>query len=111
MALLSSPKARFRSSLTKLRTSAMPQPNELPSGHAPSGTAKIYYEASGAGPDLVFVHAGVSDSRMWEPQFDAFASRFRVVRYDHRGFGKSKMPDEPYTLRDDLLNVIRHLGI
>lgn len=89
----------------------MPPRTELTSGYAPSGTAKIYFETAGAGPDLVFVHAGVTDSRMWEPQFEAFPGRFRVARYDHRGFGKSKMPDEPYTLRDDLLSVVRHLGI
>lgn len=86
-------------------------PTEPTAGYAPSGTAKIYFETAGAGPDLVFVHAGVSDSRMWDPQFEAFAGKFRVTRYDHRGFGKSKMPDEPYALRDDLLAVIRHVGI
>jgi 3-oxoadipate enol-lactonase len=89
----------------------MPPRTEITSGYANSGIAKIYFETAGAGPDLVFVHAGVSDSRMWEPQFDAFAKRFRVVRYDHRGFGKSKMPDEPYALWDDLLSVVRHVGI
>lgn len=89
----------------------MPPRVELTSGYATSGVAKIYVETAGAGPDLVFVHAGVSDSRMWDPQFDAFANRFRVVRYDHRGFGKSKTPDEPFTFRDDLLNVVRHVGI
>ncbi|HKM99237.1 MAG TPA: alpha/beta fold hydrolase [Candidatus Binataceae bacterium] len=81
------------------------------SGYAPSGEAKIYFESTGAGPALVFVHAGVSDSRMWDPQFEFFAARFRVVRYDHRGFGKSTLIDGPYTLRGDLLNVLAHLGI
>jgi pimeloyl-ACP methyl ester carboxylesterase len=89
----------------------MPPDTEMTSGYATSGVAKIYFQTAGAGPDLVFVHAGVSDSRMWEPQFDAFANRFRVLRYDHRGFGKSKMPDEPFTLRDDLLSVVRHVGL
>ena len=89
----------------------MPPHTELRSDYAPSGDAKIYFEAAGTGPDMIFVNAGISDSRMWDPQFDAFAGRFRVVRYDHRGFGKSNMPDEQYTLRDDLLHVVRHLGI
>ena len=89
----------------------MPSPAELKSGYASSGAAKIYFETAGAGPDLVFVHAGVSDSRMWAPQVEAFAGEFRVTRYDHRGFGKSKMTDEPYALRDDLFNVIRHVDI
>jgi 3-oxoadipate enol-lactonase len=85
--------------------------SDLKSGYVPSGAANLYFESAGSGPALVFIHAGVSDSRMWDPQFDAFASKFQVVRYDHRGFGKSKMPEGPYALRDDLLSVIRHLGI
>jgi len=84
---------------------------EVTSGYAPSGNANIYYESAGAGPDLLFLHAGVADSRMWDPQFELFAQRHRVVRYDHRGFGKSKLPEGQYTLRDDLLNVVRHLKI
>jgi len=76
----------------------MPTRADFQSGYAPSGAARIYFEASGVGPGLVFVHAGVSDSRMWEPQFDTFAAKYRVVRYDHRGFGKSKMPGGPYAL-------------
>jgi 3-oxoadipate enol-lactonase len=89
----------------------MPTRADFQSGYASSGDAKVYFEAAGIGPSLVFVHAGVSDSRMWEPQFDAFAAKYRVVRYDHRGFGKSKMPDGPYALRDDLLTVVRQVGI
>ena len=48
---------------------------------------------------------------MWDPQIEAFASRFKVVRYDLRGFGKSSMPEESFALRDDLLAVLKHLGI
>ena len=85
--------------------------SDTKSGYASSGTANLYFETAGNGPALVFLHAGVADSRMWDPQFDVFASKFQVIRYDHRSFGKSKMPDGPYSLRDDLLNVVRHLGI
>jgi pimeloyl-ACP methyl ester carboxylesterase len=84
---------------------------DLASGYAPSGDARIYFETAGVGPALVFVHAGVSDSRMWDPQFETFAAKFRVVRYDNCGFGKSILANDPYTLRGDLLNVLRHLGI
>ncbi len=81
------------------------------SGYAGSGGAKLYFETRGDGPALVFIHAGVSDHRMWDPQIEAFASRFKVVRYDLRGFGKSSMPEESFALRDDLLAVLKHLGI
>ena len=84
---------------------------DFKSGYAPSDGAKIYFESAGAGPAVVFVHAGVSDRRMWDPQFDFFADRFHVVRYDLRGFGKSEMGDLPYSNRGDLGNVLQFLGI
>jgi 3-oxoadipate enol-lactonase len=85
--------------------------SKVVTGYAPSDGAKLYFEARGEGPAVVFIHAGVSDHRMWDPQFDAFSAKFKVVRYDLRGFGKSAMPDEPYANRDDLFAVLRHLGI
>ena len=84
---------------------------DLTSGYAPSGRAQLYFETAGTGDALVFLHAGVSDSRMWDPQMRTFALKFRAIRYDHRGFGKTKFPDEPFALRDDLSNLLRHLGV
>ncbi len=83
----------------------------LVTGYALSGGAKLYFETSGEGPALVFIHAGVADHRMWDPQVEAFSFRFKVVRYDLRGFGKSTMPEESFALRDDLLAVLQHLRI
>src|ERR1700736_3218479 len=80
-------------------------------GYASSNGAKLYFETQGEGSALVFIHAGVSDHRMWDPQVDFFASQFKVIRYDLRGFGKSTMPEEKFALRDDLLAVLQHLGI
>src|SRR6516225_7421656 len=84
---------------------------DFSSGYAPSGRAQLYFETAGTGEVLVFLHAGVSDSRMWDPQIQKFATKFRVIRYDHRGFGKTEFPDEPFALRDDLFNLLRHLGV
>jgi 3-oxoadipate enol-lactonase len=89
----------------------MAQPTDLQTGYATSGGAKIYFECAGSGAPVVFLHAGVSDSRMWDAQFDAFAETCRVVRYDHRGFGKTAFVEEPFAFRDDLLCVLRYLGI
>jgi pimeloyl-ACP methyl ester carboxylesterase len=73
--------------------------------------AQIYYEVAGAGEPLVFVHAGIADRRMWDSQFAVFAERYRVLRYDHRGMGKSSMPPGPFALRSDLYALIRHLQV
>ena len=53
---------------------------------------RLYYEVAGSGPVVVLVHGGFGDRRMWDAQFRELAKRYRVVRYDHRGFGKSPAP-------------------
>jgi len=85
--------------------------SKVVTGYAPANGTKLYFETRGDGPALVFVHAGVADHRMWDPQFEIFSSKFKVVRFDLRGFGKSKMPEGSFALRDDLLAVLQHLGI
>src|SRR6266851_3315872 len=81
------------------------------SGYAPSGDGQIYFETAGSGRALVFIHAGVSDSRMWDPQFESFARDYQVIRFDLRGFGKSAMPPGPYSKRGDLRSVRDFLGV
>jgi pimeloyl-ACP methyl ester carboxylesterase len=85
--------------------------SDIVTGYAQANGTKLYFETRGEGPALVFVHAGVSDHRMWDPQFEVFSSKFKVVRFDLRGFGKSKIAEGSFALRDDLLAVLRHLGI
>lgn len=71
----------------------------------------IYYEVAGKGPALVLVHGGFGDRRMWDDQFKRFARYFRVVRYDHRGFGKSSVPKAKYSPAADLVRLLDHLKI
>jgi 3-oxoadipate enol-lactonase len=80
-------------------------------GHLEVNGAQLYYEVAGSGPAVALIHAGITDCRMWDAQFAAFAEHYRVVRYDHRGFGRSSMPPGPYTLRDDLRGLLQTLGI
>lgn len=72
---------------------------------------QIYYEARGRGPAVVLVHGGFGDHRMWDDQFTALSRDFRVVRYDHRGFGRSPAPSGPYSPASDLVRLLDHLGI
>jgi pimeloyl-ACP methyl ester carboxylesterase len=44
--------------------------------------ARIHYQRSGKGFPLLLIHAGIADSRMWEPQAKAFANEFDMIRPD-----------------------------
>jgi pimeloyl-ACP methyl ester carboxylesterase len=72
---------------------------------------KVYYQTAGEGEPIVFLHAGFVDSRMWDEQWSAFSQRYRVIRFDMRGFGKSDRAKVPFTRRGDLCRVMKHLNI
>jgi pimeloyl-ACP methyl ester carboxylesterase len=74
--------------------------------------ASFYYEVMGEGEPLVLVHAGIADGRMWDGQFEAFAGRYRVVRYDMRGYGRTVAPSGgTYSHHEDLRDLLDYLGI
>jgi 3-oxoadipate enol-lactonase len=81
------------------------------SGYVEANGARLYYETAGAGHALVFVHAGIADGRMWDDQFQHFADRYRALRYDARGFGRSDAPPGPASPAGDLAAVLDSLGI
>jgi 3-oxoadipate enol-lactonase len=73
--------------------------------------ARIHYEREGSGLPVIFLHEGVADSRMWEPQVAAFAEHFDVIRPDMRGFGQSEMRPGEWSPDEDLLGLIDELGL
>jgi len=70
---------------------------------------RLYYEVRGNGPTVVLIHGGFGDHRMWDGQLGALARDFRVVRYDHRGFGRSSRPEKAYSPVADLLLLLDRL--
>jgi len=76
-----------------------------------TSSAGIFYEVSGAGEPVVLIHAFSVDRRMWAPQIASLEKRFRVVRFDQRGHGKSDAPSAPYAQHEDLRSVLDALGI
>jgi 3-oxoadipate enol-lactonase len=54
-------------------------------------------------PWVVLLNSLATDQTMWEPQVPALAERYRVLRYDMRGHGRSTAPPPPYSL-DDLVD-------
>lgn len=71
----------------------------------------MYYEEVGSGEPLVLLHAAVADSRQWDDQVAAFAERYRVIRYDMQGFGRTPAADQPVRRADELVELLRILGI
>lgn len=60
--------------------------------------AQLYYEDAGSGPPLLFVHGLGSSTRDWFAQVPHFADRYRVLRLDLRGHGRSERTRGPYRI-------------
>ena len=84
---------------------------ETRSGFIEQADGRLYYEEAGAGEPLVLGHAGFVDSGMWDPQWEAFAQRYHVIRYDMRGFGRSDPAPAPRNRRNDLAQLLRALRV
>jgi 3-oxoadipate enol-lactonase len=72
---------------------------------------ELWHQTAGTGPPIAFLHAGLCDSRMWEPQWDEFAATHRVVRCDLRGFGRSPIPPLRYSDASDVVELLGNLGL
>lgn len=84
---------------------------EITQGFAPVHNGELYYEVMGTGPAVLLIHAGVADYSMWQAQFETFAKHFRVICYDARGFGKSRTEATTFSNRQDIQDLLDHLGI
>ncbi|GAA3124612.1 pimeloyl-ACP methyl ester carboxylesterase [Kribbella aluminosa] len=69
----------------------------------------ISHEATGNGPDLLLVHAGVADSRMWARQVAELQAGHRVITLDLRGYGDTPSARK-YSDAGDVLAVLEELG-
>ena len=81
------------------------------SGFINIDNAKLYYEIAGTGTPFVMIHAGVADSRQWNNEFTYFSQSNQVIRYDMRGYGKSKPVEGEFSHMSDLVSILDDLGI
>ena len=65
----------------------------------------LYYESTGDGQSLLFIHGLGSSTRDWEPQVAEFAKSYRVITMDLRGHGQSEKPAGPYTIPEFAADV------
>lgn len=75
---------------------------------------RLYYEATGRGRPVVFVHGFACGIRSWDPQVRALSRTYRVVAYDVRGHGLSDAPPDAAsysqpTSVEDLRGLLAHL--
>ena len=64
-------------------------------------------------PVLILSNSLGTDLHMWDQQIPDWSKKFRVLRYDSRGHGKSAAPTGPYsiaTLGRDALGIMAALG-
>src|SRR3546814_1185656 len=53
---------------------------------------KLYYESTGSGFPILFIHEFAGDYRSWEPQVRHFSRSYRCVTYSARGYPPSDVP-------------------
>ena len=74
----------------------------------------VEIEGPADAPVLMLSNSLGTDLRMWDGQVKPFTARFRLIRYDRRGHGRSAVPPGPYTIERlgrDVLGILYHLGI
>ncbi len=76
---------------------------------------RLYYEQTGSGRLIIFVHEFAGDLRSFEPQIRHFGKRYRVAAFNARGFPPSEVPEAPSSYSQaraagDILAVLDHLG-
>jgi len=77
---------------------------------------RLYYETTGKGTPLVFVHEFSGDHRSWEAQMRFFSRRYHCIAFNARGYPPSDVPRSrakySHTIAtDDIAEVLRHLGL
>jgi 3-oxoadipate enol-lactonase len=83
--------------------------------YTPVNQVDLWYERSGKGRAVVFLHAFAVSGAMWQPQVDRLAGKgCDVIRVDLRGHGRSSSPPAPYTIDQiakDIVGLIEHLEL
>ncbi|MEU6585678.1 alpha/beta hydrolase [Nocardia sp. NPDC046763] len=73
--------------------------------------ALAYRDTGGAGRPVVLLHASFVDSTMFDPQLSALGRHHRVIAPDARGHGESANATRHFRPVDDVVALLRHLGV
>jgi 3-oxoadipate enol-lactonase len=71
-------------------------------------SVEVYHELTGSPDSPTLVLAGPLGSTLdiWQPHVKALAEQFQILRYDHRGHGRSPVPHSTYAIEDMALDVL-----
>jgi pimeloyl-ACP methyl ester carboxylesterase len=88
--------------------------NAMP--YAQAEGAQLYYEDTGHGHPILFIHEFGADHREWETQVQFFSREYRCITYAARGYPPSDVPTDPKLYGQDFavsdaVAVLKHLGI
>ena len=77
---------------------------------------RVHCQLDGAvdGPFVTMSHSLAATLNMWDWQMKALTGRYRVLRYDIRGHGRTDAPEGPYDielLADDLIALLEALEV
>jgi len=75
------------------------------------GDAVINYDVTGKGRTVVFIHGWTHNKSVWDDQVPVFSKRYRVLRYDSPGFGKSTGFADESVEPADLLVLLEALRV
>lgn len=73
---------------------------------------KVAYETCGSGDKaIVLLHDGILHAAAYDDVWPLLCQRFKVVRYDRRGYGATPAATAPFASVDDLAAVMKAAGI
>ena len=77
---------------------------------------RLFFEETGRGTPVLFVHEFAGDWRSWEPQLRHFGQRYRAIAFNARGYPPSDVPDDvafysQNRAADDIRAVLDQLGL
>src|SRR5436190_2877077 len=81
------------------------------SGECDISGSKIYYEESGSGSAIVLLHDGLLDSASWDEVWQPLATKYHVIRFDRRGYGRPDPATSPFSPAEDLAKLVMHLKV
>lgn len=82
--------------------------------YAADSGGRLWYEESGAGTPIVFIHGWCMSSAVWRLQREGLSDSFRVITFDLPGHGKSTMPVGGFCIKEcavELAGLFESLGL